>query len=133
MITLDTSGIYALLNRRDPDHERVREAFLADPGPHLVPTGILGEVGFLVERRLGTEVLDAFLSDLEEGRLALDCGEDDLPRVRELVTRYADLPLGYSDAAVVACAERSGGRVLTLDTRDFGAVAAEGSISILPG
>jgi len=52
---------------------------------------------------------------------------------RNLARRYADLPLGYADAAVIACAERSRGLVLTLDMRDFGVVAREGTIQILPG
>jgi len=33
---------------------------------------------------------------------------------------------------VVACAERNGGRVLTLDLRDFRVVAREGRITIAP-
>ena len=37
-----------------------------------------------------------------------------------------------ADASVIACAERSGGRVLTLDLRDFGVVARAGQIRILP-
>jgi hypothetical protein len=37
------------------------------------------------------------------------------------------------NAAVVACAERNGGQVLTLDRRDVGMVAREGTISVLPG
>jgi len=63
----------------------------------------------------------------------LDCGESDLGRARQLLGRYADLALGFVDAAVIACAERNGGRVLTFDLRDFGVVAAEGTITILPG
>ena len=62
----------------------------------------------------------------------MDCGEEDISRVRELVLRYADLPLGSADASVIACAERNGGRVLTLDLRHFGTVAAEGKLSLLP-
>jgi predicted nucleic acid-binding protein len=62
----------------------------------------------------------------------IDYGETDLARIRELVARYADLSLGFVDAAVIACAERSGGRVLTFDLRDFGVVAAEGTITVLP-
>jgi predicted nucleic acid-binding protein len=77
-------------------------------------------------------VLDAFLSDLESGAFSLDCGEDDLPRVRELVGRYADLPLGFADAAVIACAERTSGRVLSFDRRHFLLVAREGRISVIP-
>ncbi len=77
-------------------------------------------------------MLDTFLNDLETGSYALDCGEQDVPRIRELVRRYADLPLGFVDAAVTACAERRGGRVLTLDLRHFGVVAREGTITIVP-
>jgi uncharacterized protein len=65
-------------------------------------------------------------------RRTLDCGEQDVPRIRTLVRRYADLPLGFADAAVIACAERYGGRVLTLDLRHFGVVAREGNLTLLP-
>jgi uncharacterized protein len=99
--------------------------------PYLVPSGILAELGFLVETRMGAAVLDAFLSDLEQRAFALVNPDDDLPRIRELVRRYADLPLGLADAAVVACAERCGGKVLTLDQRRFGVVAGEGSIELV--
>jgi uncharacterized protein len=132
VITLDTSGVFALANRRDPDHGRVKAALEAERRPHLVPAGIMAEVGYLLETRLGLDVLERLLDDLEAGSLTLDCDEGDLGRIRELVVRYADLPLGFADASVVACAERSGGRVLTLDVRDFGVVAGEGRIEIVP-
>jgi hypothetical protein len=132
VITVDTSALFALLNARDPDHEQVKNAFLEDPGPYLVPAGILAEIGYLVEERLGTAVLDTFLADVESHALSLECGEDDLGRIREILVGYADPPLGFSDAVVVACAARHGGRVLTLDVRDFGVVAREGSIQVVP-
>ncbi len=133
VITLDTSGLFALLNRADPDHEPVKKILFEDTGPYLVPAGILAEIAYLVERRLGTEVLEGFILDLESGGFTLHCGEEDLPRIRELVRRYADLPLGLADASVIACAEREGGsRVLTLDRRHFGVVAREGGINPLP-
>lgn len=132
LITLDTSGLLALLNRRDPDHARVRDAFDADGGPYLLPAGILAEISYLVEHRLGAAVLDAFLADIEGGGFSYDCGERDFPRVRELVERYCDLPLGCADACVVACGERNGGRVLSLDLRDLSVVAREGTIVLVP-
>lgn len=49
-----------------------------------------------------------------------------------LVRRHADLRLGFSDAAVIACAEERGRRVLTLDRRHFEVVAREGTIEVLP-
>jgi hypothetical protein len=132
IVTLDTSALFALLNHRDPDHEPVKQALLADRGPYLVPAGILAEIGYLIEQRLGLDVLDAFLADLEQRAFVLEPTDEDLARIRELVRRYADLPLGFADAAVIACAERHSGRVLTLDTRHFGTVAREGTITPLP-
>lgn len=132
MITLDTSAVVALLDARDQDHDRVREALAADAGPYLLPVGILAEITYFIERRIGQKVLDAFLASVEMGDLALDCGEQDLARIRWLVNRYADLPLSFADAAVMACAERHGGRVLTLDLRHFGVAAREVSLILLP-
>ncbi|MGI8674217.1 MAG: type II toxin-antitoxin system VapC family toxin [Thermoleophilaceae bacterium] len=133
MITLDTSAIVALANRDDPDHGRTVAALESDSGPYLVPCEIMAEVAYLIERRLGGHVLDAFLTTLESGELKADHDADRMSRVRELAGRYADLPLGFADAAVVACAENHGGRVLTLDERDFCVVAREGRLEVLPG
>lgn len=132
VITLDTSAIYALIDRLDPDHARVRDGLMTDPGPYVVPATVLCEVGYLVERRLGTEVLLAFLDDLRAGSFSLDCGEQDLTRMGELVSRYRNLPLGIADAAVIACAERSGGNVLTLDRRHFDIVTRDVPLRVLP-
>lgn len=132
LITLDTSGLYALVNRDDPGHKEAKSLLLADPGPYLVPVASMGEVAYLVEQRLGVAVLDGVLSDIESGGLTADCGDSDVPRIRELVSRYSDLELGYVDAAVIACAERNGGGVLTFDRRDFAVVAREGLIEPVP-
>jgi predicted nucleic acid-binding protein len=76
--------------------------------------------------------VQAVLSDVEAGTLELDCGDRDVPRVRQLIARYADLPLGAADAFVAACAERNGGRVLTLDRRHFDVVGRELGLEVLP-
>jgi uncharacterized protein len=75
-------------------------------------------------------VLDPFLADLETGAFTLDCGLDDIARVRHLVSRYADLPLGFADATVIACSERHGQRVLIFDAH-FSVVAREGGFSVV--
>jgi predicted nucleic acid-binding protein len=132
VITLDSSGLFALLDRRSAEHELAAVTLKAELGPHIVPIPILAEIAYMVETRLHPDVLDAFLEDLDSGAFSLDCCERDIPDVRRLVRRYADLPLGFADAGVIACAERNGGRVLSLDKRDFGVVAREGRITLLP-
>lgn len=100
--------------------------------PPLVPAAVLCEVGHLAERRYDARAVAAFLGDLDSGALKLDCGEQDIGRARELMTRYADLRLGATDAFVVACAERNGGRVLTLDRRHFDVLSRELALMVLP-
>jgi uncharacterized protein len=132
MIVLDTSAVLAFVDARERDHARVVAAIDADPGPYVVPAAILAEVGFLLEQRLGQPVFDLFLADLASGAFTIDCGDGDIPRIRELVTWFDDLPLGFADAAVVAAAERNGRRVLTLDRRDFDVVIGTTPLTLLP-
>lgn len=132
MITLDTSAVFAALARGDRNHRRAIGQITQERGPFLCPAATLGEIAYLAERSLPGRALDAFLTDLQSGSYTLDCGEDDSSRVRALLRRYAGMPLGFVDAAVIACAERNGGRVLTFDLRHFGVVAREGTITLVP-
>jgi predicted nucleic acid-binding protein len=132
VITLDTSALLALFNRADAHHESAVAVLASDPGPYFVPAGILAEIAYMLEVRHGADRLDSFLADLESGAFALNCGERDLARVRALVRRYDNLPLGFADATVIACAEGRGGQVLTFDRRDFDVIAREGTISVRP-
>lgn len=86
----------------------------------------------MLEAGLGAPVLRQFVREIEAGYYELDCGEDDIARIGELLDRYADLSLGLADASVIACAERRGGRVLTFDDRDFAPVARAGTITMVP-
>jgi len=130
-LTLDTSFIVALFNRKDPMHEAVRSTVLARTGPLLIPCGILAEISYLVERRFPS-ALASFLDDLASGAFILHHDADDLVRASELVRRYDDLGLGLSDALVITCAERHGGLAGTLDRRHFDVVAREGTFVVVP-
>ena len=132
MITCDTSALLALINRRDRDHNRVRAAAENVGGPYIVPAATLGEVAHFIEARMTLHILETFLANFEDGRLDFDAGATDFARVRHLARRYAGLPLGLVDAAVIACAERCRSPVSTLDRRHFDVVAREGTIEIFP-
>jgi uncharacterized protein len=132
LIVCDSSAPLVLVNRQDRDYAKFRAATDKAGGPFVVPAATIGEVAYFVEARMPLLVLEAFLLDLEARRYDLDCGESDFPRIRHLVQRYADLRLGLVDAAVIACAERRGAPVLTLDRRHFDVVAREGTMVVLP-
>jgi uncharacterized protein len=134
VIVLDTSAILALLDADDPDHGRCVSALSDRDAPFVVPAGILGEVGYLVEAKLGAPALSDLVADLDRRAFAVDCGDEDFAEIGRLLARYEHLRLGFADAAVIACAARRDAAVLTLDFRDFGPVARAGTIRLaLPG
>jgi uncharacterized protein len=92
----------------------------------------MAEIAFVLEARGEDRAVLAFIGSIIAGTTQWSCGDDDLPRVRDLMVRHADLPLGYADATVVACAEHLGCPVLTFDHRHFGVVSREGTISVVP-
>jgi predicted nucleic acid-binding protein len=133
ILTLDTSGIVELADRRATQHSACRATFERERGPHVIPTAILAEATFVLETRLSPLAVMRLIRDLRGRLLGLSWSIEDLDRVEALIVRYHDLPLGFADAAVVACAERHGGRILTLDRRHFDVVArGEGTITVLP-
>ena len=132
MVVLDTSAIVAITDSRDRFHLDAKRALEDQATPSVIPAGILAEIDHMLMIRVGRHAMVGVLDALLDGSLLLDCGDVDPPRIRELMERYADLGLGFADAAVIACAERNGGAVLTFDRRDFEVVAAEGRLTLLP-
>lgn len=101
-------------------------------GPYVLPVATLSECTYLIEQKLGDRMLDGFIASIVEQQFVLDCGQLDFERIQALIVRYRSLPLGFSDSAVIACGERNGGLVATLDYRHFGVVAGEGTIQLVP-
>jgi predicted nucleic acid-binding protein len=73
--------------------------------------------GLSADREAGARVEALFLTALADGDFtAVDLTSEDYRRASELVTTYADLPLGTTDTTVIALAERLGVReIATLD------------------
>jgi predicted nucleic acid-binding protein len=90
----------------------------------VVPGPVVAEVGYLLAREAGSAVEAMFLRSLADGDLVpIDLSPGDFGRMAELVEQYADLPLGTTDAAVIALTERLGlSEVATLDRRHFSVV-----------
>jgi uncharacterized protein len=120
----DTGPLYASMDRSDADHQACADLLVGFGEPLLVPAPVVVELDWLVSSRLGPEPFLALLDDLVDGALAVvDLVRADYVRVRELLARYADLRLGFVDAAIVAIVERLGERKLaTLDSRHFRAI-----------
>ena len=124
MLVLDTSALVALLDANDDHHLRC-VTLVDDVGEDLaVPAPVLVEVDYWSRKRIGLEAFTTLAEDLAAGAYRLlNLDEDDLLRAAELESTYADLDLGFVDAAVIATCERlREDKVATLDRRHFSVV-----------
>lgn len=109
------------MDRSDRDHLTCAKLIETSTEQVLVPAPVVVELDWLASRRLESEAFLSFLLDVEEARVGVvELRVDDYVRIRELLDRYRDLPLGFVDAAVLAVVERLGEpKLVTLDRRHF--------------
>ena len=123
-LVLDTSGLYALLDRADPDHARcVRSTRrFAD---FVIPSLVLVEIDYWCRKRGGgPQSFARLVSEIAAGAYRLaEMTEADYLRAAEVEVTYQNLDLGVVDASVITICERLDEQdVLTLDRRDFSVV-----------
>jgi predicted nucleic acid-binding protein len=107
MLLCDTGVLLAAGNVKDQAHRACVRLLRRAEGPLLVPSPVLGEMGYLLQSRVGPQAEVTFLRSFSgDGFHVAELEGRDIERMAELVETYLDLPLGVVDAAVVAVAER---------------------------
>ncbi len=123
MIVVDTSFVYALLDRRDARHREAAEWY-ASSGDDVATTPlVLAEVDHLAGARAGPAARSAFRADLAAGAYDVSWWADAAHQAVEVAERYADLGLDLTDASLVVLAARIGTTAIaTFDEGHFRAV-----------
>src|SRR5687767_10667465 len=108
-LVLDAGPLLALLESDDPDHHRC-VAMVERVGEDLVvPVPVLVEVDYWLRKLDQVNVWQTFVDDVAQGAYALaQTDEEHVLRAAELEAQYADLDLGFVDAAVIVTCERLG-------------------------
>ncbi len=131
---VDAGPLYAVADADDDDHHRCLTVLERPDLRLVVPTLVVAEVTYLVATRLGPRAEAQFLRGL--GSLEVEGPTSrDWDAIGHMVERYADFPLGGTEASVAVLADRLGtDLVITLDRRHFGAIrsASGGSYRLLP-
>lgn len=121
MILVDTNVLVAATNPTDRNQRVAAELLRSASEPLLVPSTVVAEACYLIDRYLGSAAEARFLRAFGAGDLRfIELNSADLDRMAELVDKYGDLRLGGTDASLVAVAERLGvSTVATFDRRHF--------------
>lgn len=121
MLIVDTGPLLATADRNDPDHDACESLLEAERGPLITTAMVIAEAAYLMCRQLGPTAETTLFTAITRGELVIeDLTNSDWVRIGDLVTTYASLPLGGTDASLIAIAERLGAtRIATLDHRHF--------------
>lgn len=118
-LLLDTGALVSLLDRSQRRHAECATFFESWEGSVISTEAVLTEATHLLGRVRGGQhaCLEFFLAG---GAVLVPSTTTSLRRCAELVERFADLPMDFADATLVALAEElDTDLVFTLDSRGF--------------
>ena len=117
-VLLDTTVIYATLNRRDNNHDRCVAVLSRIRRPLATCEAVICEACFLAQNQ--PMAVERILANVAHGvfQIPIRLAESGAV-VLELMRKYADTPASLADACLIAMADQLGtGDILTLDS-DF--------------
>ncbi|GMU83584.1 MAG: hypothetical protein AMXMBFR47_34540 [Planctomycetota bacterium] len=117
MTLVDAGPLIALLARRDKDHKRCLEWIDKLDSPLVTTLALLTEVMYFLGGAFGWHGQNQLWGMIAENRVELaEIDYDALRRCCELMEKYADVPMDFADATLVALAEQLDTRqIFTLD------------------
>jgi predicted nucleic acid-binding protein len=120
-LVLDTGVVLAAIEPGDDDHVACARLLEQSREDRIVPAPVLVEVEYMMRRTRQVDTFVRFLEDCQrEAFLVYELQPVDYARVGALLTTYADLRVGFIDAAVLAVVERlREPKLATLDHRHF--------------
>jgi predicted nucleic acid-binding protein len=119
VILVDAGPLVAMLHADDRHHARCVTTLKGLTAPLATVWPAVTEAMYLLSfSPIAQQALwDRLAADVPR-LLPLD--RDDVPRLKELMWKYRDLPMDLADAALVCVAEREGiDTVFTIDRKDF--------------
>jgi uncharacterized protein len=132
---VDTGPLYAVADRDDDDHGLCLEVLERPDLELVIPALVVAEATYLIGSRLGPRSEAVFLRGLQTLEVEAPIA-DDWQAIGDLVERYADFPLGGTDASIAVLADRlETDVIITLDHRHFGAIRSrqDSPYRLLPG
>ncbi len=133
-VLLDTGIVYAYYDRSDDWHTRATALVQSEARGLILPAPVIPQVDYLLGRRLGPSARRTFTRGIVEGHyFVADLPRQGYARAAAIDEQFADLDLGFVDAAIVALGEAMKvPRIATTNRRHFDPLAARFRLELLP-
>lgn len=135
MIVLDTSVVYALLDRRDGRHQEAVTWYPSVDDELVTSPLVVAEVDYLV-RRAGLRGSASWRREVASGSFLIEWWPGIVDTMVDVADRYGDLGISLTDASLVALAARLDTTgIATFDERHFRAMSpltGEPAFTLLP-
>lgn len=137
MIVLDTSFLFALLDRTESRHQDAKRWYEAEARTFATTPLILAELDYLLSTRCTGGELGDFHAEIRRRSLGVEWWPGLDTTAAEVAQRHAGIGLSLADASLVALAARlETNRIATFDERHFRAVeplaGGAGAFVVLP-
>ncbi len=119
MIIIDTGPLVALFDKSDHYNNTCKETLAHIREPLMTTWPVLTEVMYLLN--FSSLAQELCLEFIESGDVEIHSeNSHHLNRILQLMKQYADLPIDFADASIVALAEKYRmTTIFTLDQKDF--------------
>jgi predicted nucleic acid-binding protein len=121
-IIIDSGFFIALLNRRDQYHKDAKKLIKLLPSKKWITTWmVMTEVTHMLVRENAFSAIQGLLDLCENGGIDLFHFDNiHIPRLKQLMQKYQNLPIDLADASLIILAEKLGhGDIVSTDLRDF--------------
>ncbi len=118
---IDAGPLIALMNRKDQYHSIVKPLFQQLNSPFITTEAAVAEAMYNLGKWAGWPFQKKLLRAILDTQIVTEpLGASDYPRIYDLMDKYADNPMDFADASLVAVAERLRlTKIFTVDRADF--------------
>lgn len=127
-VLVDTSAVIAMADKRHHLSLKIEKLILNEENLYIIPSPVIVEVCQLLRHRFGSWAEINFLKEIHKTNFLMETVKfEDISRIIEILTKYEDLNIGYTDSSIIAIAERlKTNKILTLDKKHFSIIVPFG-------
>ncbi|MCP3870346.1 MAG: PIN domain-containing protein [Gammaproteobacteria bacterium] len=123
---IDSGPLIALFDRSDDYHEVSVDFLRAYAGELVTTLASITETLYLLDFNINAQT--DFLSWISNGAVTIETiKNEDLVRIRELMAKYADVPMDFADACLVRLGESLGVQEIATIDSDFDVYRLKGN------